>query len=56
MGRDDYLDLFGNKLGELAVEKFLRFSARSRGDTGEIEGSIVWLARIDAWVTIVVRC
>lgn len=53
---DRYLELLRNKVGIGFAERFLAFIARSRKGAGEAEGSIVWLARVDACVATAVRC
>lgn len=39
----------------LAVEEFLRFSAKRRDDAGKVKGLVVWSAQVDAWVATKVR-
>lgn len=38
------------------IGELLFFSAMSRDDTGEGEGSNVWLDCIDVWVATLVKC
>lgn len=41
---------------DMGVENFLRFSASSQNDAGEIRQSMFWLARVLARVKTVLRC
>lgn len=51
-----YLELLQNKVQIVVEEDFLWFSVKRCNCSGEVEGSVVWLSRIDAWLGTVVRC
>lgn len=53
---DEPLELFRNDSAGQGARKFFGFGLRLDGDGVEVEGSIVWLARFDAWLVTVVRC
>lgn len=53
---DENLQVLQKEVGKRAVEWFLRFSAGSHHDVGEVEASITWLDWAGAWVASVVGC
>lgn len=55
-GRNVYLDLFQNESKIRAVEEFLGFTERGVDGAGEVEGSVIRLAMVHAWVAAVVKC
>lgn len=52
-GRDEYLEPFRNEVSTQIAEDSLGFIAKIHSDAGEVERSIFWLARFDAWVAAV---
>lgn len=55
-GEHEYLQLFRNEVETLIIEEFLGFRGKSHNSGGEIDNSIVSLARVDAWVATAVTC
>lgn len=47
--------MFRNEISVRGVYMLLRFSERKSDGAREVEGSLVWLVRVDACVAIVVR-
>lgn len=48
--RSEYLEIFRNEVDIRAAEKFPEFSGKNCDHTGEVEGLVVWLVRVDACV------
>lgn len=55
-GKDAYLEHFRSNAGIRVVEQFSSFMEKSSDWAGEVDRTIIWLAQIDAPVSIVASC